>query len=345
LLTLLAAMVNRAIVASNISPPALFRVIEEAQPTLLIDEADTFLQGNEELRGILNAGYSQETAYVVRVASREQNLTQRRKGPEAQRGSLTFTEGNKENEGEGTSSQLVKFSCWCPKVMAAIGRLPETLADRCIIITMQRKSGNERCERLRSLDATDLRRRCARFVEDNREKIATWQPAIPEKLNDRAADIWEPLLALAELAGGDWPSRARAAAEKLSGSREENTRIGLLLLYIQALFRDSGQERHFSRTVVRTINQFEDRPWEEERKGKPIDELWLSRQLKPYGIHPRTVWINGETARGYHREDFEDVFGRYAPPLPEDLKRWLAGGEWETSKNAECKGQNAEGTE
>ena len=67
LITVLAELANRAMVASNISPSAFFRVIEEMRPTLLIDEADTFLQGNDQLRGILNAGYKKKTAIVWRV--------------------------------------------------------------------------------------------------------------------------------------------------------------------------------------------------------------------------------------------------------------------------------------
>ena len=113
------------------------------------------------------------------------------------------------------------------------------------------------------------------------------------------ASIWEPLLALSELAGGEWPARARKAAERLNArEEEENSHIGLLLVYIQALFRDTKTERAFSRTIVATVNMFPNSPWVEERKGKPVDELWLSHQLKPYGIRPRTVWIDGETAKG-----------------------------------------------
>ena len=163
-------------------------------------------------------------------------------------------------------------------------------------------------------------------MEDNREKIASWQPAIPEKLNDRAADIWEPLLVLADLAGGEWPARARAAAERLSAREEEQTDIGLLLVCIQGLFQAARQERMFSRGIVQALNWLPDRPWEAERKGKPIDEQWLAKQLRAYGIRPRTVWLNGETAKGYHREDFEDVFGRYAAEIPEGLKEWLENG-------------------
>jgi hypothetical protein len=149
LLGVLSRLVNRPIVAANISPPAFFRVIEELRPTLLVDEADTFVKGNNKLRGILNSGYSRTTAYVVRVGSQK---------PSEPKGALRT------------------FSCWCPKVMAAIGRLPETLADRCIVISMQRKKTAEECERLRNLDSSVLRRRCARFVADHREAIAEARP-------------------------------------------------------------------------------------------------------------------------------------------------------------------------
>ena len=96
-------------------------------------------------------------------------------------------------------------------MIAAIGRLPETLADRCILIRMERKTSHEQCERLKSLAAELLQRQCARFVSDNATAIADANPAIPA-LNDRAADIWEPLLAIADLAGGQWPELAREAA-------------------------------------------------------------------------------------------------------------------------------------
>jgi hypothetical protein len=123
LLELLGLLANRSLTAANISPPALFRVIEETQPTLLIDEADTFLQGRDELAGILNAGYRKGNAYVVRVAE----------------GKLRYkhSDARPPEYGEWTqnlASDFAQYSCWCPKVMATIGRLPDTLADRCIVI-------------------------------------------------------------------------------------------------------------------------------------------------------------------------------------------------------------------
>jgi len=142
LLGVLSQLVNRPVVAANISSSAFFRVIEEVQPTLLIDEADTFLRANEEIRGILNSGYTRQTAYVVRVHR------------------------NASSDDSAPSSNLATFSSWCPKIIAAIGHLPETLADRCILIRMHRKTSTETCERLARLDTTDLRRQCARFALD-----------------------------------------------------------------------------------------------------------------------------------------------------------------------------------
>jgi hypothetical protein len=212
LLGLLSELVNRPVVAANISSPAFFRVIEETRPTLLIDEADTFLQGNDELRGILNSGYAKKTAFVVRMAnecairnSNEENSKPWTEtfcaGEGGKPGRTTQRDRPYLGNGTQTGLRLARFSSWCPKAVAAIGRLPETLADRCIVVRMQRKTVAEKCERLKSLDGETLRRKCARFVLDHAEEIRSAQPSIPEAVNDRAADIWEPLFALADLAG------------------------------------------------------------------------------------------------------------------------------------------------
>ena len=243
LLSVLSEMVNRPVVAANISSPAFFRVIEEARPTLVIDEADTWLQGNDELKGILNSGYTRKTAFVVRVAQWGRS-----------------GEPGREMRDRGRMG-LVRYSCWCPKVMAAIGQLPDTLADRCILIRMQRKGGREACERLRSLAVLALRRQCARFVQDNARGIAEARPELPAGLNDRAGDIWEPLLALADLAGGDWPGWARAAALELTALSQETNPIGSLLLDMFIVFQLANAAKASSRYLARELNTIEDRPW------------------------------------------------------------------------------------
>ena len=301
LLNVLSALVNRPLLSSNISPPALFRVIEELQPTLLIDEADNLLRCNEELRGILNSGYHRPTAFVMRVA----NLGSQTDG----------AEGQAAGQQAPTASRLVMFSSWCPKAMASIGPLPETLADRCIVIRMRRKTANETCERLRTLKpvADALKRRCARFVLDHSQQIAAACPPIPPELNDRAADIWEPLLAIAELAGGDWPQLARQAAIGLSEAGQERSAIGSLLLDILILFKAANTDRLFTRAMVAGLNSLGERFWAESRSGKPITDLWLAKQLRPYEIHPRSLRIGDAASRGYLEADFADAFKRYVP--------------------------------
>src|SRR6185436_17453226 len=149
LLSVLSELSNRAVALANISSPAVYRAIEEKEPTLLIDEADTFLQGNDELRGILNSGYTRKTAFVVRVSSRTDQTSAKTSSSSADGVSHAVPQAP---SAPAAGSRLARFSCWCPKVMAAIGRLPETLADRCIVIRMQRKAEGEPCEKLRNLD-------------------------------------------------------------------------------------------------------------------------------------------------------------------------------------------------
>src|SRR5205814_1055441 len=190
------------VVSANVSSSSFFHVIQELKPTLMIDEADRFLKAREELQGIMNAGYTPDTAYVIRM------------GPPA--------------PGSKAPSAVVFFSVWCPKVIAQIGHLPDTLADRCIVFRMQRKVPSEECTRIRELDTLDLRRQCARFVLDHTKEIAAAKPEIPRSLNDRAADIWEPLFVLADLAGGEWRKLARDAAVALAAGVEENGLISSL---------------------------------------------------------------------------------------------------------------------
>jgi Protein of unknown function (DUF3631) len=334
LLGVLRRLVNRPVMAANISSPAFFRVIEETQPTLLIDEADTFLEGNDELRGILNAGYSRETAYVIRVQNEKAKVqrlkskigngveTQQRENPKFESGSSNAEE-----------SRLVSFSCWCPKAMAAIGRLPDTLADRCIVIRMQRKVAGEKCERPRKLETAELNRKCARFMMDNAEGIANGRPELPASLHDRAGDIWEPLLVLADLAGGDWPERARQAAVGLTTGAEENCPIGALLFDLFVVFNGRGAEKLFTREVLDGLSCFENRPWHSMRRGKEMTEAWLAQRLRPYGIKPQTIRVGDDVGRGYLAADFTESLKRYVPkPEREELLSEL---KWQAAKNEE----------
>jgi hypothetical protein len=183
-------------------------------------------------------------------------------------------------------------------------------------------------------------------VADNGAAIASARPEIPKSLNDRAGDIWEPLLVLADLAGGDWPEKARQAAGALTAGAQENSPIGSLLLDICLMFTitnasespASGQPRRDGRIFTRTLleglsTRFGNRPWAEmagfrgattNGKGKELTDTWLARQLRPYGIRSKTIWIGEEHAKGYVEEDFTEVFRRYIPRS--EIEAWKA--EW-----------------
>jgi putative DNA primase/helicase len=320
LLELLGFLANRSLTAANISPSALFRVIQETQPTLLIDEADTFLQGRDELAGILNAGYRKGNSYVLRVAEGKARKKDK-DAPNPEFGQWSPSSMQDPSIDQSTvcspafrrSSDFAQYSCWCPKVMAAIGRLPDTLADRCIIITMQRKMPGEKCERLRHLDATEYRKRCAEFVHQHSDAIAKAQPEIPSSLNDRAADIWEPLLAIADLAGGEWPQLARQAALKLSAYDDELTLIGYFLKDIRTLMLNGNVDRILSRDIIRVLNPRHDRPWEDLRRGREINEWWLGHKISELGIRSRAIRSGETVAKGYMFTDIDAAFRRYVP--------------------------------
>ena len=194
LLEIVGALSPRPLVASNITGPTLFRVVDQYHPTVLVDEADTFIRENDELRGIINAGHRRSTAYVAR----------------------TF----------GDNHEVKLFNTWAPKAIAAIDKIADTLEDRSVIVHIKRRAPSEKIQRFRSAEcvalADPLRSRAARWAQDNIETLRSSKPDVPEALNDRAANNWEALFAIADLAGDEWRQRARTAALMLSGETEES---------------------------------------------------------------------------------------------------------------------------
>jgi Protein of unknown function (DUF3631) len=287
LLIILYYLTPRSELASNISPSALFRYIEDVRPTLLIDEADSFVKDNEELRGILNSGHTKAAAHVIR---------------------------NVEINGEHKAR---RFSTWAPKAIATIRELADTLQDRAIVLTLQRKPRTSAIERLRKRDNDEfavLRRKAARWTKDNFEKLADPDPNIPDNLNDRAADNWRPLLAIADLAGGNWPRRAREAACVLSGDGHDTSAINVdVLADIQAAFGES--EAITSADLVAALVADPERPWATWGKNqKPLTQNQLARLLKPFNIISETVHLPGRPdAKGYKRAHFEEAWAAYCP--------------------------------
>lgn len=289
LLALLRRLVHRPLATANISPASVFRAVEKWSPTLLIDEADAFLRENDELRGILNSGHTRDTAYVIRTV--------------------------------GDEHEPKHFSTWGPKVIALIGTLPDTLADRSIIVELQRKHASERVEKLRHAgdEIETLARRCMRFAQDNREKIRGVRPLIPEDLHDRAADNWEPLLAIADLAGGDWSAWARRAASVLSGATPDGDSVKVdLLRDIRALLAEplAGRAVVGSEELVHALTQDQTTRWAEYSRGKPLTQRQLAQLLRPFRIVPGTVRLpDNSTPKGYRVKSLAEAFARYLPPF------------------------------
>jgi putative DNA primase/helicase len=276
----------RSELASNISASALFRYVEQVRPTLLIDEADSFLKDNEEMRGILDSGHTKTAAHVIR---------------------------NVEVNGEHKPR---RFSTWAPKAIATIRGLADTLEDRSVVLTLQRKPPGARVERLRKRDSGEfatLRRRLSKWAEDNLSALADPDPAIPDALNDRAADNWRPLLAIADLAGGEWPRKAREAARRLSGEGHDSSSINVdLLADIRLAFGDAEAIR--SGDLVAKLTADPEKPWVEWKHGKPLTQKQLGGLLRPFGITSETVSISGlADAKGYRRTRFEEAWEAYLP--------------------------------
>jgi putative DNA primase/helicase len=282
-LNVIQLLARRPLPTSNITPAALFRAVERWQPTMVIDEADTFFRGNDELRGILNSGHNRFNAFVIRTV--------------------------------GDDYEPKHFSTWAAKAIALIGSLPGTLEDRSITVRLRRKRADEVVTRLRQdrpQEFVSLARQAARWARDNMDDLKRLDPVTPSELGDRAADNWRPLIAIADLAGGDWSERAHQAALALSVTATSEASIAIMLLDdIRALFVERDVDRIASAYIVSVLVEKEERPWPEYRKGKPITARQVASVLKPFEITPHSVRIGSMTPKGYELADFKDAFGRY----------------------------------
>jgi putative DNA primase/helicase len=281
LVELLKLLVPRGLSAVDMTGPTLFRFIEKFNPTFVLDEADTLFWENEQLCVLFNSGWTRGSG-VPRI------------NPD--------------------TLEPEVFSTFAPKIIGMKGRkLPDTTLGRAIILEMQRKLRGEVVEDFEHLDDAELRMlrgQFARWATDNLESLRRARPAVPESFYNRVACNWRPLLAVADLAGGDWPGLAREAAEALTG-KEPGTVYAETLAAIRTIFGD--KERMFSEDIVLELHAIEGGPWAEwGRNGKPISQNALARLLKP--IAPENVRIGTEQKKGYERHQFRDVFDRYLPP-------------------------------
>lgn len=290
LLSLIGKLAARPITASSISAAALFRAIDAWNPTLLIDEADAFLKDNEELRGLLNSGHTRDSAYVIRTV--------------------------------GEDFKPTKFNTWGAKAIAGIGHVADTLMDRSIVLELRRKLPHEKTERIRQADPglfDDLRAKLARFADDYKDQVKQTRPQLPQNLNDRAQDNWEPLLAIAQVAGNEWFQIGMVAAVKLSGGESSSQTIGTeLLADVKEIFEEKQVSRISMSELIKALVADEEKAWASYNRGFPIKPRQISKRLGEYGIKSKPVRIGIEVSKGYEKSQFDDAFFRYIPLHPEN---------------------------
>ncbi len=289
-LEVIGALAHRSLMASNISPSVLFRAVELWQPSLLIDEADTFINSNEELRGVINSGHTRSGAFVLRT------------------------------EGDSGDRKPVKFSTWSPMAIAMIKTPPDTIRDRSIMIQLRRKLPGETVERMPfdiKEQSIELRQKCKRWADDNESTLRMAKPVIPLVGNDRAMDNWLPLLAIADIVGGDWVQLARVAMFNIEQIDDSEESIGIMLLNdIQTAFKRRNRDKIYSEDLINDLIKMEERPWCEWRRGQPMSKNSLAKLLNPYHIKSGTIRINATTQKGYYLNKFQDAFDRYLPMPP-----------------------------
>jgi Protein of unknown function (DUF3631) len=287
---------------TSASAAYLFRRIgsEGAGPvTLLLDEADAiwkrgkFDETAEALRSIVNAGH--------------------RKGATAGRVEMN-----------GQAATLVRFPVYAPAALAAIRDLPDTILSRAVVMHMRRRAQGQIIrpyrERTTRPEGEALRDLLAAWAANAEKQVGDPWPVMPPGVDDRPGDVWEPLLMVADLAGGDWPDLARSACVALvKGARDDSQTIGTRLLAdLRDMFATSnGLFGHadvlFTSDILKALNALDEAPWGGWHDGEGIGARDLANLLKPYDIRPRQVRIGGTTAKGYHRAELADQWSRYAP--------------------------------
>ncbi len=288
-------LVPNPVEAVNVTPAYLFRKVadEKGLPTILFDEIDTVFgpkaKDNEEIRGLLNAGH--------------------RKGAKAGRCVV-----------RGKTIETEEISAYCAVALAGIGDLPDTILTRSICVRMRRRAPNEIVEpyrrRLFEAEGHAIRERLADWMAGIAGDLADVWPVMPDGIHDRDADVWEPLIAIADAAGGDWPEVARRNAVTLvTHSKAGTPSLGIKLLSdLRTIFE--GHKQLSTDVILQRLNDLEESPWGDLR-GKALDSRGLARRLDKYNVKPKLIRVYDKVCRGYTAEDLQDPWSRYlgVPPL------------------------------
>lgn len=285
LLDVIEATCHAPLVTVNVSPAALVRSIGDDPPTLLLDEADTVFgrkaaDANEDLRGILNAGHQRNRAYI---------------------------------RWDANARQAEHCPTFAMAALAGIGDMPDTIMDRAVVVRMRRRAPGETVQPFRSRrdgpPLNDLRERIAGWAAAQLDVLTDAEPDMP--VDDRPADNWEPLVAVADVAGSDWPKRARSACLTLTGAAAEDTTIGeRLLADLRTVFGE--REAMHGATILEALHGIEEAPWA-DWYGRPFNARDLAKLLRPYGVRSQDVKVADVNRKGYRRDALYDAWRRYLP--------------------------------
>ena len=286
LMEVLDALVYNALMASNVSAPVIYRVIEAYQPTLLLDEADTWLVGrnvNDEMRGIINSGHTKTTARVLRC--------------------------------EGDKNEPKPFSTWSPMVIGMIGKPQATIIDRSLMIPMRRKQKSEQLVKL-PVDYSKMcftfRRYILRWANDNMDVIKNTQVQPPQINNDRAMDNWTALFNLAQVIGEPLLTDINQSYFAINNEEVDEEDIAIVLLKdIKYIFEQETIGSIHSFFLISKLVCMEDRPWREWKRGTAMTANSLANILKPFNIRPKDIRHSGIVRKGYDKKEFLDAFDRY----------------------------------
>ena len=290
LLEVIGLLVPAPMLVFGASVAAIFRTLADEQITLLFDEVDAIFTKrgkddvNEDLRALLNVGYKRG-ATIPRCV--------------------------------GPRHEVVRFNVFAAVALAGIGDLPDTIMTRAIIIRMRRRAPAEPVEqfrvRVQEPIGHALRDQLADWAAEVGYDVGAAWPIMPEGITDRPAECWEPLLAVADAAGGQWPSRARAACvAHVADSRGRVPSLGIRLLTdLRTVF--AAETAMSTEDILSALCKLDESPWGDLR-GQQLNPRGLAQRLRQYGVSSRNVRTNERVVKGYAREDLHDVWLRYLSP-------------------------------
>jgi hypothetical protein len=221
--------------------------------------------------------------------------------------------------------KIERFPVYAPAALAGIaGAMPTTIITRAITIHMHRRRADEPVQPFRerqvSREAKPLREESAAWIDSIATQLGDAQPDMPNGITDRPAEVWEPLLAIADTAGGHWPHTAREACRHfVLEAGPQTTSLGIRLLAdLRDLFTGYDTDRLPTTVILADLRELDEAP-RDDLEGKPLDPRRLARELSRYGARPHDLRMTGGVVKGYRAGSpagLADAWDRYLPPLP-----------------------------